>query len=406
MHVALYSPHWPPARSANGIVSYVSTVRDHLIGKGHEVSILSAGNFYMSDGRCLPLAPPIEELSGLSRMKRRAASWLDGWHGGLPSVGHMLAAQVRAAHRIAPIDLFEMEESFGWSETVRRLSRIPVVTRLHGPAFLRPTGARTARERRYDRQKCRIEARAVRCSSTLTAPTRAIMEATCAAYRRLPRDHDSVIPNPVRLAPESRRWSLSDCDRNHILMVGRFDYSKGADTMLLAFGKVLESHPSAHLTLVGPIIGIQYASGENASFDEFARRYLPPEAAARVKLTGMLSGEEISLLRQQAFVTVIASRSETFSYTLVEGLAAGSPMLSTAWPASNEIIKDGETGFLTPVGNPEAMAARLGWLLDHPETAAQVAARGRAHCAATFSIDTVGDGLLECYRATVRSAAA
>jgi glycosyltransferase involved in cell wall biosynthesis len=189
-------------------------------------------------------------------------------------------------------------------------------------------------------------------------------------------------------------------------MVGRFDYRKGADTMLLAFDKVLQSHPAARLTLVGPADGFRLGSGKVVTFAEFAQANLSPYAASRVTLTGTLGREEIAWLRRNAFVTVVASRFENFPYALMEGLSVGSPMISTAWPASGEIISDGETGFLTPVADPDAMASRICWLMDHPEAAASVGAGGQRHCANTFSAEAVGKRLIECFGATIRSAGA
>ncbi len=405
VHIALYSPNWPPEGAANGIVSYVSTIRDHFIGKGHRVSVLSDGRLYTSDNRAIRLLPPMEQLGALERLKRRLARRADCLHGALPGMGRMLAAQLRAAHRIEPIDIVEMEESFGWSQTVQRLTRIPVITRLHGPFFLKPAKPRTPREHRSDLQRCASEGRAFRASRTLTAPTHAIMNVTCENYGRQLADRDAVIPNPISLAPESDRWSLAACDPNHILMIGRFDFWKGADTMLLAFDRLLQTHPQARLTLVGPKIGIETGPGQLADFEEFARTRLSPATAARVELTGTLTPFEIARLRQRAFVTVLASRMENFPYALLEGLAAGCPMLSTGWAGSDEIIGDGKTGFITPVGDPDAMAQRLAWLLDNPEMAAETGAAGLRHCAETFSIERVGEQLLQCHEATLKAGA-
>ncbi len=397
MHIALYSPSWPPAGAANGIVSYVSTVRDHFISKGHRVSVLADGQLHMSDGRTMALLPAMDSLGPLDRLKRRLARRADSLHGALPGMGRLLAEQVRAAHRIEPIDLLEMEESFGWADRVQRLSGIPVVTRLHGPYFLKPDKPRTARERRSDAQRCDSEGRAVRSSRALTAPTRAIMNVTCDRYQRRANASDSVIPNPIRLAPDANRWSLEACDPNHILMIGRFDYWKGADTMLLAFDQLLRTHPDARLTLVGPEIGIETGPGKVADFDEFARANLSSGTAARVRLTGTLAPADIAALRQTAFVTVLASRVENFPYALLEGLAAGCPMTSTDWPGSEEIITHGETGLLTPVGDAETLAQRLAWTLDHPQETAQIGTNGLRRCADAFSIDQVGEQLLACY---------
>lgn len=405
MHIALYSPNWPPAGAANGIVSYVSTVREHLIGKGHKVTVLSEGRLYPSSGPDAVTLASTPTLGGLDRLRRRISRRLDTYHGGLPGLGQQLAAQINAAHHMDPIDIIEMEESFGWSATVQRLTDVPVVTRLHGPYFLKPARPRTVMERLHDVQRCQTEGRAVRSSRTLTAPTRAMMKVTCENYRRPPQAGDAIIPNAIAAVPEEGRWNLGSCDRNHILMVGRFDLVKGADTLLLAFEQLLRTHPNARLTLVGPEIGIETGPGRRADFAEFAAANLSPETARRVKITGILTPCEIARLRQSAFLTVVASRWENFPYALLEGLATGSPMISTDWPGCDEIVQHGETGILTPVGDPEALAQRLRWMFDHPEIAARVGDNGLQHCRAAFSIETVGARLIDSYEATLRSGA-
>lgn len=402
MHIGLCSPDWPPARAANGIVSYVSAVREYFLSQGHQVSIISQGRLFGGDDREIPIGPANEGGGPFDALSRRIGRRIDHWRGGLPGVGRMVAAQIVAAQRIAPIDVIEMEESFGWCDMVQRATGRAVVTRLHGPHFLKPDRPRTPRERRSDRQRCRAEGRAVRSARSLTAPTRAIMDATCAQYNRAPNGLNAVIPNPISLSQERERWSLEACDRDHILMVGRFDYWKGADTMLAAFEQLIERRPSARLTLVGPDMGIETAPGHCIGFEEFARANLSPGARERVTFTGMLRPDQIAQLRRDAYVTVVASRCENFPYALLEGFAAGCPMISTAWVGSEEIIEDGETGLLTPVGNPEVLARHLDWLLAHPDAASRIARNGLLRCRDSFSVEAVGSQLLNCYRATLR----
>ena len=402
MHIGLCSPDWPPAGAANGIVSYVSTVRDYFISQGHQVSVISQERLIGGDDREFSIGPANEGGGPFDALSRRIGRRIDHWRGGLPGVGRMVAAQVIAAQHIAPIDVLEMEESFGWCDMVQRATGRAVVTRLHGPHFLKPARPRTASERRSDRQRCRAEGRAVRAACSLTAPTRAIMDATCAQYHRAPNGLNAVIPNPIALSPERKRWRLDACDRNHILMVGRFDHCKGADTMLAAFAQLLERRPSARLTLAGPDIGIETSAGHSIGFEEYARRNLSPRTRARVTFTGKLRPDQIAQLRRDAYVTVVASRWENFPYALLEGFAAGCPMISTAWAGSDEIIDDGETGLLTPVGNPEFLARHLDRLLAHPDAACRIARNGLLRCRDAFSVEAVGSQLLDCYSATLR----
>jgi len=396
VHIGLFSPSWPPAGSANGIVSYVSAVREQFLSLGHDVSVISHDRLHLGDAREIPIDAPRGSLDTLlTRIGRR----VDRWQGDLPGVGRSVVARVAAVQRVAPIDILEMEESFGWCNTVQRATGVPVVTRLHGPFFLKPDRPRTVRERYAHRGRCRAEGRAVRAASALTAPTRAMMDVTCAEYDRPSAALNAVIPNPIAVAPERARWRLDACDRNHILMVGRFDYWKGADTMLLAFEKLLERRPAARLTLVGPDMGIETAPGHSIDFAGFAQSNLSPLARERITFTGKLLPTEIARLRKDAYVTVMASRGENFPYALLEGFAAASPMISTRWPGSEEIILDGRTGLLTPIGEPDALAHLLDRILGDPDLASRIAQGGMQRCREHFSVQAVATQLLDFYGA-------
>jgi len=108
-------------------------------------------------------------------------------------------------------------------------------------------------------------------------------------------------------------------------------------------------------------------------------------------------------LRQKAYVTVVTSRLESFSYALVEGMASGCPVISTNWPGSGEIIDHGQTGILTQVGEPEALAHHLNWLMARPQTAARIAANGLKHCQRHYSVEAVGNDLLRYYETTLQA---
>ena len=390
MHIGFCSPDWPPSRSANGIVTYVSAVREYLLSKGHRVSILSKGNWIDSDNRETPIA-------GRPDFRRRVDRYLDRYRGHLPGIGLAIADQVRTVHQEEPFDVLEMEESFGWSRLVQRAIDVPVITRLHGPWFLTPKTPRTARETRTHRQRCRAEERAVKHAGALTAPTRTMMTTACSHLGRPADSRNLVIPNPIRMTAAGKQWRLDACDRNHILMVGRFDHRKGADTLLLAFDQMLKRHPSARLTLVGSDIGIAERPGRLTRFHDFIGTALSPDARSRVTFTGQLPPGEIEALRRNAFVSVVASRYETFCYTLVEGMALGCPVVSTTWAGSEEILGTQQARFSPPIDDSTAMAERLSWMMANPERAAQMGAEGHSRCKTHFSLDAVGGQLLDLY---------
>lgn len=396
MHIGLCSPLWPPTGAANGIVSYIAAIRGHFLAQGHRVSVISRDRLYDADGSERAIAPlPLPRFAELrDRVARRA----DRWRGDLPAIGRTVTHQIATARRMADIDILEMEESFGWSAAVQARVGIPVVTRLHGPHFLKPPEKHSIGQGLRDRQRAAAEGRAIRSARALTVPTHAMMTAIRARYRL----EDgvklrAVIPNPIAMPAADDRWRADACEPGHVLMVGRFDYWKGADTLLAAFARLLATHPDVRLTLVGPDLGIETAPGQISRFDIYANRMVPADVQARITFTGPLSPDHIRALRRRAHVTVIASRCENLPYALLEAMAAGCPVVSTDWPGSEEIVIDRRTGLLTPVGDPDAMARQLAQLIDRPDFAARLGAGAFEHCRHNFALDVVGDELLRHY---------
>lgn len=389
MHIAYYAPSWPPAGAANGIVTYVAEMRRQLLDTGHDVSVLSQGRLYRSDGSVHDLDPRAGAPLGIwGRVKRR----IDHRRGDLPFTGARLARQLVAARTIAGFDLVEMEESFGWANAARRKLNVPVITRLHGPHFMKYDGHPTRLGQRQARQRIMAEGRAIRRAKAISAPSRSTLSATRQHYG-IALPESSVISNPVRpLDIAGRDTSLPET----ILFVGRFDRAKGADTVVRAFALLAARRKTVRLVMVGPDAAIT-RSHDAMHSSAYLARHLDADALARVDAMGLLPPERITQLRRRAAVTVVASLSETFSYNAASAMAAGSPLISSDWPGSDELIRDGETGWLTPVGSAEPLADRIEWVLDHPGEAAEVAMAAWRHCRDYFAPEQVGRQTVALY---------
>lgn len=391
MHIAYCSPSWPPEGAANGIVTYVSAMRDFLLSAGHDVSVLAGGTLHRSDGSCLTVAEPADAAPAWQRIARR----IDNGLGHHPLTARRLARQLRSARALAGVDLVEMEESFGWSLEAQRRAGVPVVTRLHGPHFMKPGQDRPGRSL-DDRLRAHAEGRAIRGAQALTSPTSRVLAATRQRYGRV-AEHAEVIPNPVR--GSARTWRPDHCEPGLILFVGRFDALKGADTVLAAFAALAALRTDAHLVVVGPDAGIPDGSGGMRRFAEYVEAELCEAVRVRIAFTGLLAPDQIQALRARAAVAVVASRCETFGYAALEAMAIGTPVVSTDWDGSGEIIRDGVTGWRTPLGDAAALSERLDWVLDHPDDVAKVAAAGQNQCRSAYSIEVVGPQMERFYSA-------
>ena len=65
-------------------------------------------------------------------------------------------------------------------------------------------------------------------------------------------------------------------------------------------------------------------------------------------------------------IFVMASISETWGTSLVEAMAAGKAVITSDSGGPSEIIKDGLTGLIVPVKDPEAIAEKIMYLIDNP----------------------------------------
>ena len=101
-------------------------------------------------------------------------------------------------------------------------------------------------------------------------------------------------------------------------------------------------------------------------------------------------------------VLVLPSLYEAFGLVLLEGMAAGLPVIGRAhdpqmsFTASREIISDGVTGFVTDAREPGSLAEKLGWLRAHPDERRAMGERARLQARARN-----WDALIEEYMAVV-----
>ncbi len=103
----------------------------------------------------------------------------------------------------------------------------------------------------------------------------------------------------------------------------------------------------------------------------------------RVRLLGYV--DQIGSWYGAFDVFLLTSANEGAPVVAIEALAAGLPVVATDAGGTRTVVDDGETGFLAPVGDLEALAARLGELRDDPERRAAFGAAGATRMRERFS---------------------
>ena len=88
-------------------------------------------------------------------------------------------------------------------------------------------------------------------------------------------------------------------------------------------------------------------------------------------------------------VFVLPSLSEGLSMAILEAMIAGKPVVATQVGGNPELVLHGETGFLVPPQDSEALAASLAALLTNRQQADQFAERGKRRAEGQFSLGTM-----------------
>jgi glycosyltransferase involved in cell wall biosynthesis len=187
-------------------------------------------------------------------------------------------------------------------------------------------------------------------------------------------------PADPRALREQRRAELLaelglGADVKIVGSVARLSPVKGHRYLLEAAASVMRADARVHLVLVG--------EGELRNEIEAQAERLG--IGARTRLLG--HREDSAQLAAAFNVAVLASLSEGLPNTVMEAMAAGAPVVATAVGGVPELIKDGETGFLVPPANPEALAERIEYALSHADLTGLIAMRGQRFVIERFGME-------------------
>jgi D-inositol-3-phosphate glycosyltransferase len=152
-----------------------------------------------------------------------------------------------------------------------------------------------------------------------------------------------------------------------ILQLGRLVPRKGVDTVIRGFGRLLQQyHIQAKLLIVG---------GESEKPDP----HLTPEIGrlqaiatqeginSQVTFVGSRNREQLKYYYSAADVFVTTPWYEPFGITPLEAMACGTPVIGSKVGGIQYTVKDGETGYLVPPKNPDAIADRIAYLYKNPQ---------------------------------------
>jgi len=197
-------------------------------------------------------------------------------------------------------------------------------------------------------------------------------------------DLNEVAPELFPGAASAVRHELGlQPDVRIVLAVGTVAPRKGYDTLMRAAAQVLAHLPETVFLVAGAqtldhtedlkLLAARLGLGE-------AFRFLGPR-------------QDVPILLAAANVVVHSAQQETFGRVLVEAMASCKPVVATRCGGPEEIVVDGETGYLVPIGADERMADRILALLGDAPTAIAMGQAGHRRATECFSSARYADAV-------------
>lgn len=187
-----------------------------------------------------------------------------------------------------------------------------------------------------------------------------------------------------------------DLPRPALLFIGQLTPRKGYDLLVQSLPEVLERYPTAT---------VQVVSGLNEA-DRSALEALAEREGVRdhVHFRGRVDDEELVNLLRSADVYVTPTRYEGFGLTLLEAMAAGSPVVASAIPVVNETIEHGVNGWLVAPESPEALAEGILRVLGDATLREELRAGSKEALATRFAQDRLVAQVEGMYRTVIHGA--
>lgn len=152
-------------------------------------------------------------------------------------------------------------------------------------------------------------------------------------------------------------------------------YYKGHADLLEAMPLILATHPHVHLLLVGRDGGVE---------DQLKRHSIELGIQEYVHFVG--SRQDVADLLHLLDVQVLPSHEEGFSNAILEGMAAGRPLVVSRVGGNPEAVIDGITGLVVPPRSPVALSEAISELLSNPAYATELGRKAQERVRREFSI--------------------
>ncbi|MDJ0505112.1 MAG: glycosyltransferase [Aphanizomenon sp.] len=176
-------------------------------------------------------------------------------------------------------------------------------------------------------------------------------------------------------------------DEPIVLFLSRLHPKKGLDYLIPALGKL--SHYRFTFIIAG--------SGDLDYENELKTLVTTHEIKEKTYFAGFVKGEIKDLLMQGADIFALTSYSENFGISVLESLAAGTPVIITPGVALSDIVQQQHLGYVTEL-NINDIATTIQNFLDHPQAAKKMGDSARKFILDNYTWDSIALKMISVYQ--------
>lgn len=274
------------------------------------------------------------------------------------------------------IDLVEAADWTGITSFIQPL-KCPVIIRLHGSDtyFCHLDNRPVKWVNKFHEKRALKKANGLLSVSQFTADTTNTIFGLNKKF--------TIIPNLIDSGSfQSNKENYTNT--NSILYFGSLIRKKGLLELPFIFNKVIENNPDVKLILIGKDVP-DIISG-NSSTWQMMKVLFSDQALKHVKYLGLVPYNQIKEKIQDATVCVFPSFAEAFPVSWLEAMAMEKPIVASNIGWANELIDDGENGFLADPKNHEDFAIKIINLLKNEKLCFEITKQARKKIEESFDV--------------------
>lgn len=365
--ILIATPLYPP--QIGGPASYTRTLEEGLPPRGIEVSVVKFSDFTNQ--------PPLIRHIAYHDAIRAAAGDVDIIYAQDPIATGLPA--MYAARSLKKRFFLKVVGDRAWEEEQRkRPSMIDVVdfqTRRFGPmTMLRRS----------------LERKVALAADKVIVPSKYLQKVVL--MWGVHPERIVVIPNgfshPSFPERNSARQAVGAYTEPYFVSIGRLSPWKGFSSVIAAMSRVRARVPNARLAIIG--------SGTDAEKSVLEKEIATHHLEQTVRLLGALPRESVYTHLAACDAFVLNTFYEGFSHQILEAMAAGVPIVTTAAGGNSEVLHDGSDSRIVAYNDDVAIANALLKVIEDPERAREMGMMAKKHAAA-YTEDAMIDQLITVF---------